>query len=53
MATSSFDRPVKINDEKAASRLLKASKSHKAIRRIDISDELERGSSFLKEHLSH
>jgi hypothetical protein len=53
MATSSFDRPIEIKNDEAAANLLKAVESHKAIRKIDISKELERGRSFLKERYSH
>lgn len=53
MATSSFDRPLEIKNDKAAAKLIEAEKSHKAIRKIDISRELERGRSFLEKRYSH
>jgi len=49
MATSSFGRTVEIKDDKAAARLIKVAESHKPIKKIDISKEIERGRSFLKE----
>ena len=53
MATSSFDRPLEIKNDKAAAKLIEAEKSHKAMRKIDISRELERGRSFLEKRYSH
>jgi hypothetical protein len=53
MATVSFNRPLEIKDDKAASILIDAAKdSHKAIRKIDISRRLESGQVLLKERYS-
>jgi hypothetical protein len=53
MATSSFDRPLEIKNDKAAAKLIEAEKSPEAIRKIDISRELKRGRSFLEKRYSH
>jgi len=49
MAKISFDRPLEVKNDKAASILIKAAKgSRKPIKRIDISRKLESGRSSLK-----
>jgi hypothetical protein len=54
MATISFLRPMIIKDDKAAAALIKAAnRTHKPIRKIDISRELESGLASLKKRYSH
>jgi hypothetical protein len=49
MAKISFDRPLEVKNDKAASILIKAAKgSRKPIKRIDISKKLESGRSLLR-----
>ena len=54
MATISFLTPMIIKDDKAAAALIKAANcSHKPIRKIDISRELESGLVSLRKRYSH
>ena len=54
MATISFLTPMIIKDDKAAAALIKAANcSHKPIRKIDLSRELESGLVSLKKRYSH
>jgi hypothetical protein len=49
MAKISFDRPLEVKNDKAASILIKAARgSRKPIKRIDISMKLESGRSLLR-----
>jgi hypothetical protein len=54
MATVSFNRPLEIKDDKAASIMIDAANdSHKAIKKINISRRLESDRVLLKKRYSH
>lgn len=56
MATISFSRPLEIMSHESASALIEAAEdksSHKPIKRVNISRELERGLPSLKKRYSH
>jgi len=56
MATISFSKPLEIMSDESASALIEAAEdksSHKPIKRVNISRELERGLPSLKKRYSH
>lgn len=56
MATYSFDKPMEIRSDEAASALIEAARednNHKSFKRMDISRERESGLSSLKNRYSH